>query len=76
MGLKAPVKFRRALQADKGRGYVLKRIEDNKYLEVWGWGVRWADKPSVACPVFRKWLSEWHFDMLKKYERDCTLESL
>jgi hypothetical protein len=32
--------------------YVLRRKSDGKFLEIWGWGIEWADKPSHGCPFF------------------------
>ena len=31
---------------------VLRRKADGKYLEIWGWSIEWADKPSAASPKF------------------------
>jgi hypothetical protein len=31
---------------------VLQRVGDGKFLELWGWGIEWAEKQSAACPKF------------------------
>lgn len=47
--MKLPPRYGHRLPAPKVPS-VLQRCSDGKFLEVWGWGIEWADAPSGACP--------------------------
>lgn len=55
--------------------WVLRRVEDKKFLGVRGFGIEWCESPAdVAVVVFRPWFQtlEFHLDLYNRFTRNSA----